>query len=589
MAPRRFLFEGDDTQYIKFLEEIVQRSGLVPPLALSATPKAGYDPQPYEYPREIAIHTPPASEDEGRTASQELQIIQFDPSKKYSRSRTRPNTERWKKELDDFIGRVCDINDMEARRKDLGLGDNQTVISSLIDGFSFTDNQLNTSGFSLSDSSILRTLSNYAHFTKKSTDVLSCLAHFRDLVFVSFCDVVLGSGEGRDRVHDTMRLYISDSSGQNLDKIISGSRWVNRCIANLSKTYWGLRSSEIFVLNGQTLNFYARLSAISDILGYDQVCTLECFRKYYAGRFSNRRIASFSFPNLNGGASKRKRDHITSTQSNKRNRRQHSPRQEESDGGSNRIPNNQGVGFTTIDPVEQSCTEARAIETLPSRVQSGNVFEEDCCLDQSPSTVIRHNSITALSLQNHEHQHQLRAASYSHTNTLAPTLDEDSAVESQAISYRVERTAEDPANFGITDSELRLTPEENEVRLSNHDARPADRTARVELAEVRQGQSSLPAALFTICSQDENTQGPGVDLVQGTLPSAPCPGVEQFVASAQHQTGEPHYASTFLSDDNDLRQVIPPDQTSYTYDFYNFLPRSPDWNSWGYDFSSNFR
>ncbi|GFG16625.1 hypothetical protein IFM61392_09604 [Aspergillus lentulus] len=350
MASRRFLFEGDDAQYIRFLEDIVQRSGLALPLALSTSPQDGNDPQPCECPGRIVTHTPPASEDEERTESQELQIIQIDPSKNHSGSRARPNTERWKKELDDFIGRVCDINNMELRRKELGLGDNQAVIASLMEGFSFADDYHNTSGFSRSDSSLLRTLSNYARFTKKSTDVLSCLAHFRDLVFVSFCDVVLGSGEGKDKVHDAMRLYISDSSGQNLDKIISGSRWVNRCIANLSKTYWGLRSSEIFVLNGQTLNFYGRyaacgyesepyimarlgkqagslsesypqgripicipcilkllvgnaleLSVISDILGYDRNCTLECFRQYYAGRFSNHHITSFNFPSLNDG------------------------------------------------------------------------------------------------------------------------------------------------------------------------------------------------------------------------------------------------------------------------------------------------
>ncbi|KAH1590883.1 hypothetical protein KXX44_008951 [Aspergillus fumigatus] len=518
MASRRFLFEGDDAQYIRFLEDIVQRSGLVPPLAPS-TQKDGNDPQPCEHLRGIDTHTPPASEDE-RTASQELQIIQIDPSKNRSGSRTRPNTERWKKELDEFIGRVCDINNLELRRKELGLGDNQAVITSLIKGFAFADDRLNTSDFSLSDSSLLRTLSNYAQFTKKSTDVLSCLAHFRDLVFVSFCDVVLGCGEGKDKVHDAMRLYISDSSGQNLDKIISGSRWVNRCIANLSKTYWGLRSSEIFVVNGQTLNFYGRyaacgyesepyimarlwkqdgsrsgsyphgripiiipciikllvgnaldLAVISDILGYDRNCTLEWFRQYYAGRFSNHHITSFSFPSLNERNPKRKRDHMSKSQANKRNGTQRSPRQEEPDGGSNRVPDNLVISYT---------------------------------------------------------------------------------------------------------------------RPSNHDARPADGTALVELTGGQQGESNSPDALFTTYSQDGDTQRTGVDPVHDALPSAPCPGAEQFVDLAQHQTTEPHYPSVFLGDGN-LPQVAHPLQTAYTYDFYNFLSTSPDWNSVGYDFSSNFR
>lgn len=213
------------------------------------------------------------------------------------------------------------------------------------------------------------------------------------------------------------------------------------------------------------------LAVISDILGYDRNCTLEWFRQYYAGRFSNHHITSFSFPSLNERNPKRKRDHMSKSQANKRNGTQRSPRQEEPDGGSNRVPDNLVISYT---------------------------------------------------------------------------------------------------------------------RPSNHDARPADGTALVELTGGQQGESNSPDALFTTYSQDGDTQRTGVDPVHDALPSAPCPGAEQFVDLAQHQTTEPHYPSVFLGDGN-LPQVAHPLQTAYTYDFYNFLSTSPDWNSVGYDFSSNFR
>jgi hypothetical protein len=250
---RRFNFEGDDAQYISFLESIVQNSGLLQPVTLPPSTE-GHTYSAYESSRNRRQHTPPTSEDEETAVSQRLQIIEYDPSETTSKP-PRPSKERWQKELDCLLS-SANIEILDKKAQEMGLGDNQIIISGLVNGFIICDYGLHATSTPLPVSEFLLTLRKYALFTKKCSNeaqLLSCLARFQDLVFVSFCDVALGLGEAKDLVHDAMRLYISNSEGKNLDRIISGARWVNRCITELSKTAWSSRSPEIFLLGKSLL------------------------------------------------------------------------------------------------------------------------------------------------------------------------------------------------------------------------------------------------------------------------------------------------------------------------------------------------
>ena len=278
---RRFHFEGDDAQYIVFLEDVVQRSGLLRPTRLPNPPsRIQGDTQVHK--AHNFQQGPPLSKEVGTATSEKLQIVQYEPSKVKKNFQARFTKERWQKELDHLLLLFPSINALDFMAEQMGLGDNRKFVSSLVDGFTSKKNfgnPINPPLFALPDSDVLNALRKYALFTKKSSDeaqLFSCLAKFQDLIFVSFCDVALGIGQSKDSVHEAMRLYISASEEKNLDKIISGSRWVNRCIVSLYETNWGLESPEIFVLGksssnlkdlfganligGQSMNFYGRYS-----------------------------------------------------------------------------------------------------------------------------------------------------------------------------------------------------------------------------------------------------------------------------------------------------------------------------------------
>ncbi|THC88477.1 hypothetical protein EYZ11_012079 [Aspergillus tanneri] len=303
---RRFDFKGDDAQYVSFLEDIVQKSGLLQPAKLPPSTE-GHTHSAYVSSRNRHQHTPPTSEDEETMVSRQLRIIQYDPFETEKSNRLRPSKERWQKELDRLLSLVPNIEALDTKAQEMGLGDNQIVISSLVDGFIIGNHGgPDATSIPLPDSGFVLALRKYALFTKKSHNearLLSCLARFQELVFVSFCDVALGLGEAKDRVHDAMRLYISNSEGRNLDKIISGARWVNRCITSLSITPWGSRSPEIFILGGQTTNFYGRYAetgykctpyflnllqqrAKGFSAGTTADLTRDLFQRYYDGKFT---------------------------------------------------------------------------------------------------------------------------------------------------------------------------------------------------------------------------------------------------------------------------------------------------------------
>lgn len=253
---RRFHFEGDDAHYIVFLEDIVQKYGLLQPTPSTVRGNS----QVSKATTNNFQHTPPPSDNEERATSEQLQIIQYEPTKAKKDDRIRVTKERWRTELDSLLSPFPSIDALELKAEEMGLGDNQIVVSSLVDGFALYKNvadAANGEAFATFDPDALGALRRYALFTKKSSDearLFWCLAKFQDLIFVSFCDVVLGIGESKNRVHEVMRLYISDSEGQNLDKIISGARWVNSCIVNLCQTAWGFRSPEVFVLGKSVWN-----------------------------------------------------------------------------------------------------------------------------------------------------------------------------------------------------------------------------------------------------------------------------------------------------------------------------------------------
>ena len=76
----------------------------------------------------------------------------------------------------------------------------------------------------------------------------TCVAHFREIVLISWCVVLIYNGVSKDVVDSTMQECISKTKKKNLHRLRTGITWANRSMARLSETEWGHRSTEIFLL-----------------------------------------------------------------------------------------------------------------------------------------------------------------------------------------------------------------------------------------------------------------------------------------------------------------------------------------------------
>jgi len=74
------------------------------------------------------------------------------------------------------------------------------------------------------------------------------VAHFREIVFISWCVVLIHNGVSKDVVDSTIQECISKTKKKNLHRLRTEITWVNRSIARLSENEWGYRSTEIFLL-----------------------------------------------------------------------------------------------------------------------------------------------------------------------------------------------------------------------------------------------------------------------------------------------------------------------------------------------------
>lgn len=74
------------------------------------------------------------------------------------------------------------------------------------------------------------------------------LAKFHQLVFISYCTVLLSVGNSEESINWMMRRYISDTGPKNLKRYRSGCLFVNQCVASLLDLGWGHKSWEVFLL-----------------------------------------------------------------------------------------------------------------------------------------------------------------------------------------------------------------------------------------------------------------------------------------------------------------------------------------------------
>ena len=273
---RCFPFDGDDAAYIHFLERRVfelenllccpphhrscaqnEKSPLTDRSSRADRPLVDREPTRSPYRRECS--------DQVTTHSRDLQVIEFHPNHPPipPRKRTcrRGTKLRWQSSLDNFLSKIPLLSKW-------GSGGQSPLekrkISALVRGHAFPDEASEDPLQSVpTEQDVLPILAKFGEFTtstKPDGEFCRRLARFRELIFVSFCAVVLKTDINAAEVYEIMRNYSgSKAEDKHLQKLISGAKWANRTIFALSKTRWGSQSWEVFFVGkftSMTPNFY---------------------------------------------------------------------------------------------------------------------------------------------------------------------------------------------------------------------------------------------------------------------------------------------------------------------------------------------
>ncbi|KAI9732515.1 MAG: hypothetical protein M1834_003850 [Cirrosporium novae-zelandiae] len=300
---RHYEFSGSDAEYILFLESKLKeihsflhlRGISQNDLFLTPTPPLSLLPQ-------TALHQPlrrdgplMSSSDqlspcplppsaysriEHNEAQSQLQLVVCDPSDTVCpHNNEKP---RWKQDIDKLLAEIPDMSDWISRRKEMMLvsaKDNRNAINfllkksmPLIDMSGLLNDQSKETPKDPSKEIYMLEIANsYASFTRNTLaqgKLITRLGLFQALIFVSLCAVLAKIGISSKAVHSVMRVCITNSEDKYLRRLRRGSIWVNRCISELSKTYWSDRSSEIFLICGQSLSYYGRYADASESLSY---------------------------------------------------------------------------------------------------------------------------------------------------------------------------------------------------------------------------------------------------------------------------------------------------------------------------------
>ncbi|OKP10487.1 hypothetical protein PENSUB_4092 [Penicillium subrubescens] len=236
MPQRAFDFEGDDAQYIKHLESLLL--SVQPPLN-SRLGKLG--------PVANALEPPPSS----------IQFIEWKPD--HTSLQVNP---MWMKQLNAFIEGIPVQDQWREARVKAGIDTpdrNQHALKLILGhvGPAIFHDEYETTA----QAPVLPTESRdlvvrgceYGRFIARCShdrNFAVRVVAFQNLVFCSYCVVMMRAGVSQDTTNDTMRRYTGrDQKDHTLAKYRNGAVWVNRCMVALLKNGWGHKSWEIFLLS----------------------------------------------------------------------------------------------------------------------------------------------------------------------------------------------------------------------------------------------------------------------------------------------------------------------------------------------------
>lgn len=249
MDEERFGFKGTDKEYIKFLESWILSIQELHGLGLTAPCQPGLLPTAR------------------KLAAEGFQAVNRTPRPGQGTRLHWPKEEvpKWQKQLHRFVDDMPRASRWEEARAHAGLHtpiSNQKAMK-LILGHGSTvlfhpgwhSAALSSVTCVENDNLVVRGYA-YGNFIARCADDHKFAGHviaFQNLVFCSYCVVMLRQGVPKKMTNHTMREFTGQARDDlTLEKYRHGALWANRCIASLLGKGWGHKSWELFLLSSST-------------------------------------------------------------------------------------------------------------------------------------------------------------------------------------------------------------------------------------------------------------------------------------------------------------------------------------------------
>lgn len=265
---RAFPFHGSDEEYVSYLEAELLKA-LKPETQQSSTTRSPiceelkvlyYDPYTSKDSEEPPNYENCKGEMSASYARANFSRDALDVDKAVGAAHDPSIASQERRELDSFLRQIKSAISWEKKKKLVRLSspENNRFVMQILCGKAWgtykhgEDRQRDL--LSLSDKDhceLVRRGCDYGELGKLSRvngEMILLAAKFQQLVFVSYCSVLLHIGISKDTVDWMLRRYVADVTAGSLKRIRLGSTWVNRCIAKLLTNGWGFRSWELFLL-----------------------------------------------------------------------------------------------------------------------------------------------------------------------------------------------------------------------------------------------------------------------------------------------------------------------------------------------------
>jgi hypothetical protein len=269
LKERLFPFEGEDTDYISYLEsELILARGTTstrsPRLSSPSSTDSTSDSeigQPTDDWKFIycSLSRRNSRTPIGRNESSSSQTAYLARVRRRQKGLRVP---QWRSEMNRFTESIPSPDTWAAKKASSGfstVASNHLALRLMLGGSGSVTHLCDDAGMEtpslmpLDNSEMVMRGCQYGRMANDCTSngrLAVLVGKYQKLIFICYCTVLLSLGTSKTTVNWMMRRYISDSDDKNLERYRLGCLWVNRCISHLLILGWGYKSFELFLLCG---------------------------------------------------------------------------------------------------------------------------------------------------------------------------------------------------------------------------------------------------------------------------------------------------------------------------------------------------